>query len=69
MNVATEYKKEWKRKHEQDYPFAVEHDKTIRCPVCDQEIKEDQLEGVEFVQTKRGTKIFVHNSCVKRWSE
>ena len=41
----------------------------ICCPVCGKEIKEDNLDGVEYVKTKRGTEIFIHNGCVGKWGD
>ena len=37
------------------------------CPVCGKQIQESDLEKVEYIKTKRGTVIFVHKECVKKW--
>ena len=39
------------------------------CPVCGKEIRESDLEKVEYIKTKRGTVIFVHTKCVKKWGK
>ena len=37
------------------------------CPVCSKKIAEDDLDKVEYIKTKRGTVIFVHKECIKKW--
>lgn len=46
-----------------------DEDKKVKCPVCGKEIKEDGLNDVEYVKTKRGTEIFIHTKCVSKWSK
>lgn len=41
----------------------------VTCPVCNKEIKEEDLPACEYVKTRRGTDIFVHHDCVKKWGE
>ncbi len=38
----------------------------ISCPVCGREIKEND-EGIEYAKTKRGSDVFVHKTCIRRW--
>lgn len=38
----------------------------LRCGVCGKQITEGE-EGIEYVKTKRGTEIFAHGACIKRW--
>ena len=59
------YKKE-KKKLSTAYGITNE-DRKIKCPVCGKEIKEEGLDSVEYVKTKRGTEIFVHTGCVHMW--
>ena len=33
---------------------------------CEQEISYGE-DGIEYVKTKRGTEIFVHRDCIKKW--
>lgn len=40
--------------------------KQICCGVCRQEISYGE-DGIEYVKTKRGTEIFVHRDCIKKW--
>ncbi len=37
----------------------------VRCQGCRREIRsDDDLSGVEYVKTKRGTELFFHADCV-----
>ena len=50
--------------------YLKQHDGTKpTCPVCGKKIAEDDLEKVEYIKTKRGTVIFVHTKCVKKWGK
>lgn len=40
-----------------------------RCPVCNKEVDGTEADELEYVKTKRGTEIFIHTECVKKWSE
>ncbi|WP_418206008.1 hypothetical protein [Anaerotignum faecicola] len=40
--------------------------KPICCGICGQEISYGE-DGIEYVKTKRGTEIFVHRDCIKKW--
>ena len=40
--------------------------KLICCGICEQEISYRE-DGIEYVKTKRGTEIFVHRDCIKKW--
>lgn len=42
-------------------------DTKVKCPVCGKEIKPENLDDVEYVKTKRGSEIFIHIECVKKW--
>lgn len=44
-------------------------DEKICCPVCGKVLKEDRLDDVEYVKTKRGSEVFVHTKCVKNWGK
>jgi hypothetical protein len=46
-----------------------DEDKKVKCPVCGKEIKPENLDGVEYVKTKRASEIFVHTKCVKKWGK
>lgn len=46
-----------------------DEDKKVKCPVCGKEIKEDGLNNVEYVKTKRGSEIFIHTKCVSKWGK
>lgn len=46
-----------------------DEDKKVKCPVCGKEIKPENLDGVEYVKTKRGSEIFIHTKCVKKWGK
>jgi hypothetical protein len=38
------------------------------CPVCGKEITTDSdFTDIEYVKTKRGTEIFIHQDCVRAW--
>lgn len=52
-----------------DYSIRNDEDRKVKCPVCGKEIKEDALDDVEYVKTKRGTEIFIHTKCVGKWSK
>lgn len=41
--------------------------KAPTCPVCGKDIYSYDLDEVEYIKTKRGTDIFVHTRCVKKW--
>ena len=43
-------------------------DYVITCPVCNEKISDGDA-GVEYVKTKRGSEIFIHNTCVKCWGK
>ena len=36
------------------------------CPVCDKPCYASDADGLEYIKTKRGTKIFIHTKCVKK---
>ena len=39
----------------------------VICPGCNEVIREDEdLEGVEYVKTKRKTEIFFHRECYRK---
>lgn len=38
------------------------------CPVCNKEIRKEDLDDVEYIRTKRHTEIFVHRECVHKWT-
>lgn len=40
--------------------------KPICCGICGQEISYGE-DDIEYVKTKRGTEIFVHRDCIKKW--
>lgn len=67
INVKRLFKNKMKRMSN-DFSVRTE-DCKICCPVCGQELKEDKLDGVEYIKTKRGTEIFIHRDCVGRWSK
>ena len=46
-----------------------DEDRKVKCPVCGKQIKEDGLNDVEYVKTKRGTEIFIHTKCVSKWGK
>lgn len=50
----------WVRKHEKEQP---------ECPVCGKKIKTGDLPECEYVKSKRGTEMFVHTKCVKKWGK
>ena len=37
------------------------------CPVCNKPCYESEYENLEYIKTKRGTEIFIHTECVKKW--
>lgn len=39
------------------------------CPVCDKPCYVSDADELEYVKTKRGTEIFIHKGCVKKWGE
>lgn len=41
---------------------------TCICPVCSKQIYEKDPD-IEYVKTKRGTKIFIHTQCIKEWDK
>lgn len=45
------------------------HRSPVNCPGCGKEIKEsDDMDGVEYVRTKRKTDVFFHTKCIgKVW--
>ena len=49
--------------------FAKDENLKIHCPVCGKELKEDKLDGVEYVKTKRKSEIFIHTKCVRNWGK
>lgn len=42
---------------------------TPHCPVCDGVCYESDSDKLEYIRTKRGTVIFVHTECVKKWGD
>ena len=39
------------------------------CPVCNKKCTTQDINELEYVKTKRGTEIFIHTECVKKWSD
>lgn len=50
----------YSKKHYGKYP---------ECPVCHKTIYSQDLDNIEYVKTKRGTEIFIHTRCVKKWGK
>lgn len=48
------------KKHANKYP---------ECPVCHKTIYTHDLDNIEYIKTKRGTEIFIHTNCVKKWAD
>lgn len=69
INVKRLFRNKLKRMSNDVSVFRSREDIKICCPVCGEELKEDKLNGVEYVKTKRGTEIFIHTDCVGRWSK
>lgn len=38
------------------------------CPVCGKEIRRED-DDIEYSKTRRGSHIFIHTECVKKWGE
>lgn len=38
----------------------------IHCDICGKWIWEDEADGAEYIETKRGTKLFFHSRCRER---
>ena len=69
MNVKNLFRKKLNRLINESEPFAKDENLKIHCPVCGEELKESKLDGVEYVKTKRGTEMFIHNGCVRKWGD
>lgn len=67
MDIGNLFKRKQKKIEREASESIGPVDERILCPVCGKEIKGDNLNGVEYVKTKRGTEIFIHNSCVRNW--
>ena len=39
------------------------------CPVRNEQVTTQGTDELEYVKTKRGTEIFIHTKCVKKWSD
>lgn len=39
------------------------------CPVCGKEIYVWGAPDVEYIETKRRTRILIHTACVRKWRE
>jgi hypothetical protein len=37
------------------------------CPVCGKTVTPEDGDDLEYVKTKRGTHIFIHTACVRKW--
>lgn len=66
MDVKKLFQRKMNRLRNEDNIY--KKDVKICCPVCGKKLKESTLDGVEYVETKRGTEIFIHRDCVKNWS-
>lgn len=44
-----------------------EEDRKVKCPVCGKEIKETDIDSVEYIKTVRKTEILIHTGCVRKW--
>lgn len=40
--------------------------KEVCCSKCGGKIRSDNTVGIEYVETKRGTKLFFHSRCLER---
>lgn len=41
----------------------------VYCPVCKKAVTKEDPGKLEYVKTKRGTEIFIHTACVRKWSK
>lgn len=55
-----------KKKKSMIEKWAEKHKAPVICPGCDEAIREDDLEIIEYIKTKRGTEIFLHRGCVEK---
>lgn len=47
----------------------LKKDANYQCPVCGEYITTNDAKDVEYIKTKRGTELFIHTECVKKWGE
>lgn len=40
-----------------------------KCAVCGGPLNGESPDDLEYVKTKRGTELFLHTQCVKRWGK
>ena len=40
-----------------------------QCPVCNKTCYTSDYDELEYIKTKRGTEIFIHTECVKKWGD
>ena len=38
-----------------------------QCPVCNKSCYTSDHYELKYIKTKRGTEIFIHTECVKKW--
>lgn len=69
VNVKNLFRKKLDRLIVESDLFAKDEDLKIHCPVCGEELKEDKLDGVEYVKTKRRSEVFIHTKCVRNWGK
>lgn len=43
--------------------------RTPMCPICNDYVRIDQAGDADYIKTKRGTEIFIHTACAKKWGE
>ena len=65
VNVKNLFGKKLDRLIEESDIYCKDENLKIHCPVCGKELKEDKLDGVEYVKTKRRSEIFIHTKCVR----
>ena len=69
INVKNLFRKKLDRLIKKSDIYCKDENLKIHCPVCGKELKEDKLDGVEYVKTKRGSEIFIHTKCVRNWGK
>lgn len=39
----------------------------ITCPICKRVLTTADAPEIDYIKTKRGTEIFIHTDCVRKW--
>lgn len=47
----------------------IEQGEPVECCICGKDISTESASTLEFCRTKRGSDLFFHHDCYKRWGK